>query len=170
MSGLRLGRPGARNRRSSIASSKFLFAGIRIAYLDAARLQRFVDRRPREGGVGPERDALSLGLLAVDLGHEPFLPVVRVGDVAGSQLRRHAVTVIDRRANGADADGYSTRRSCDGAMRGGDGETTSAPVTVRQCRSGHAVWIFLSSRRQSLRKLLRVALSFAFAGSAPNCR
>ena len=71
-----------------------MFAGIRIAYLDAARLQRFVDRRPREGGVGPERDALSLGLLAVDLGHEPFLPVVRAGDVAGSQLRRHAVTVI----------------------------------------------------------------------------
>ena len=30
MSGLRLGRPGDRNRRSSIASSKFLFAGIRI--------------------------------------------------------------------------------------------------------------------------------------------
>ena len=24
----------------------------------------------------------------------------------------------------------STRRSCDGAMRGGDGETTSPPVTV----------------------------------------
>ena len=32
MSGLKLGRPGDRNRRSSIASSKFLFAGIRIAY------------------------------------------------------------------------------------------------------------------------------------------
>ena len=94
MSGLRLGRPGDRNRRSSIASSKFLFAGIRIAVLDAARLQRFVDRRPGEGGVGPERDALSLGLLAVDLGHEQFLPVVRAGDVAGAQLRRHAVTVI----------------------------------------------------------------------------
>ena len=31
----------------------------------------------RKGGVGPERDALSLGLLAVDLGHEQFLPVVR---------------------------------------------------------------------------------------------
>ena len=26
--------------------------------------------------------------------------------------------------------GYSTRRSCDGAMRGADGKTTSAPLTV----------------------------------------
>ena len=26
---------------------------------------------------------------------------------------------------------YSTRRSCDGGMRGGDGERTSAPLTVR---------------------------------------
>ena len=48
----------------------------------------------REGGVGPERDALSLSLLAVDLWHEQFLPVVRAGDVARSQLRRQAVSVI----------------------------------------------------------------------------
>ena len=89
-----LGRPGERNRRSSIASSRFLFAGTPDRVLDAARLQRLVDRRPREGGVGPERDALSLGLLAVDLGHEQFLPVVRAGDVPRSQLRRHAITVI----------------------------------------------------------------------------
>jgi hypothetical protein len=39
----------------------------------AACLQRLVDRRPREGGVGAERDALSLGLLAADLGQEQFL-------------------------------------------------------------------------------------------------
>ena len=49
---------------------------------DAACLQRLVDLRPREGGVGPKRDALSLGLLAVDLGHEQVLPVVRAGDVS----------------------------------------------------------------------------------------
>ena len=34
-----------------------------------------------------------LGLLAVDLGHEQFLPIVRAGDVPRSQLRRHAVAV-----------------------------------------------------------------------------
>ena len=55
-------------------------------------------------------------------------------------------------------------------MRGRDGETTSAPLTGRQSRSGHAVWIFFNSRRQSVRKALTVFLSFAFAGSAPNCR
>jgi hypothetical protein len=37
----------------------------------AACLERLVDRRSRESGIGAERDALSLGLLAVDLGHEP---------------------------------------------------------------------------------------------------
>jgi hypothetical protein len=49
--------------------------------LDAACLQRLVDRRPREGRVGAERDPLVLGLLAVDLGHEQCLPIVRAGDV-----------------------------------------------------------------------------------------
>jgi hypothetical protein len=34
----------------------------------AAGLQRLVDRRSRESGIGAERHALSLGLLAVDLG------------------------------------------------------------------------------------------------------
>ena len=28
-------------------------------------------------------------------------------------------------------DGYSTSRSCDGAIAGGDGESSSAPLTVR---------------------------------------
>ena len=65
---------------------------------------------------------------------------------------------------------YSLRLSCVGAMRGGDGETTSAPLTVRQCRSGHAVWIFFSSRRQSVRKASTVRVSPALAGFAPNCR
>ena len=49
----------------------------------AACLQRLVDLRPRKGGVSPERDALSLGLLAVDLGHEQFLPVVRAETFPG---------------------------------------------------------------------------------------
>ena len=61
--------------------------------LDTARLQRLVDRRPRDGGVGLERRA----------GPRPAggrsrarasPPVVCAGDVARPQLRRHAVTVI----------------------------------------------------------------------------
>jgi hypothetical protein len=44
-------------------------------------------------GVGPDRDALYLGL-TVDLGHEQVLPVVRAGDVPRSQLRRQAVAVV----------------------------------------------------------------------------
>jgi hypothetical protein len=62
--------------------------------LDAACLQRLVDLRPCEGGVGPERDRPALGLLAVDLGHEELLPVVRAGDVARTQLRRQTVPVV----------------------------------------------------------------------------
>jgi hypothetical protein len=38
--------------------------------LDTARFQRLVDRRLAEGRIRPERDTLSLGLLAVDLGHQ----------------------------------------------------------------------------------------------------
>jgi hypothetical protein len=62
--------------------------------LDAACLQRLVDRRPRKGGVGPECHALALGLLAFNLRQEQLVPVVGAGDVARSQLGRQTVAVI----------------------------------------------------------------------------
>ena len=99
-SGLRLGRPAGRNQDVGELPLEILVGRDADRVLDAACLQRLVDLRPREGGVGPERDALSLGLLAVDLGHEQFLPVVRAGDVARSQLGRQTVAVIAEQKRG----------------------------------------------------------------------
>ena len=56
--------------------------------------QRLVDHRPREGGVSPERHALTLGLLALNLRQEQLVPVVGAGDVARPQLGRQTVAVI----------------------------------------------------------------------------
>ena len=55
-------------------------------------------------------------------------------------------------------------------MHGSDGERTNTPRSVRYCIPGHALLIFTSSRRQSLRKLSTVTRSLAFDGSTPNCR
>jgi hypothetical protein len=77
-----------------MASSQILVGRDEDGVAHVVCLQRLVDRRPGEGGVGAECDALSLGLLAVDLGHEQFLPVVRAGDVPWVQLRDEAVAVV----------------------------------------------------------------------------
>ncbi len=53
MSGVRLGRPGARNRRPSIASSKFLFAGIRIAYWTPRASRALLHEDSAVGRFGP---------------------------------------------------------------------------------------------------------------------
>jgi hypothetical protein len=71
---------------SSTASSRLLWAGAADRVVDAACLQPLVDRRPREGRVGPERDPLVLGLLAVDLGHEQFRKELFCDEAAMNQL------------------------------------------------------------------------------------
>ena len=67
-----LGRPGERNRRSSISSSKCVFAGIRIAYW-TPRASSASSIAGRATAASAWNDALALGLLAVDLGHEQVL-------------------------------------------------------------------------------------------------
>ena len=50
------------------------------------------------------------------------------------------------------------------------GETISFPHAVAYRNSGQATWIFFNSPRHFFRKLRTTNLSFALAGSAPNCR
>jgi hypothetical protein len=94
MRGFRLGRPGDRNRRVLDRQLQVLVGRDADGVAHAACLQRLVNLRPCKGGVGPERDVLPLGLLAVDLRQEQLVPVIGAGDVPRPQLRRQAVAVI----------------------------------------------------------------------------
>ena len=55
---------------SAISHSSFLLAGDANDVVHSAILQRLVDLRLGEGGVGAERQSLAFSLLALDLGHQ----------------------------------------------------------------------------------------------------
>ena len=61
--------------------------------------------------LGPERHALALSLLPVNLRHQQLVPVVRAVDVPRSQLRRQTVAVIGEQKQ------LTQRRGCVGALR-----------------------------------------------------
>jgi hypothetical protein len=60
--------------------------------LDASLLQRLVDLRLGEGGIGPDHHLLALLLLPLDLGQQPCFPTLGALHVAGPQLGRQTVT------------------------------------------------------------------------------
>ena len=89
--------------------------------------------KPAQGFTGPD-----------DVPDPPAKAISKRGDVW--TLGGHRLMCGDA------TDAGDVGRLLDGAIRGGDGESTSAPVTAWSCRSGHAFLIFFNSRRHSRRK------------------
>ena len=90
---------------SAISHSSFLLAGDANDVVHSAILQRLVDLRLGEGGVGAERQSLAFSLLALDLGHQQFVPVLGAGHVTRSQLRRQTIAVLVEQQQWVVADG-----------------------------------------------------------------